>query len=215
MIARPDIDVNIPHDSSSASRLLRRIANRLRTFYLFNIRFPWIVRRGFVRIPLSVSIWSPDRKVFFGHRVQLGPRCTIQTNISFGDSILVAGEVAFIGRYDHRTDLVGNTVWGSPRGECRGIVIEDDVWIGWRATVLDGVVIGRGAVVAACAVVTRTVPPYTVVAGVPARPIGTRFNDAQIALHESKLLMSGNPHGTPGSCSALSDAPLSEGSPGQ
>ncbi len=52
-----------------------------------------------------------------------------------------------------------------------GIVVEDDVWIGSQAVVTDGVRVGRGAVVAAGAVVTRDVPPHTVVGGVPARVI--------------------------------------------
>jgi acetyltransferase-like isoleucine patch superfamily enzyme len=52
-----------------------------------------------------------------------------------------------------------------------GIVIEDDVWLGAGAIVTDGVCVGKGAVVAAGAVVTQNVAPYTVVAGVPARPI--------------------------------------------
>jgi acetyltransferase-like isoleucine patch superfamily enzyme len=51
----------------------------------------------------------------------------------------------------------------------RGIVIEDDVWLGSAAVITDGVRIGRGAVVAAGAVVTHDVPPHTVVGGVPAR----------------------------------------------
>jgi acetyltransferase-like isoleucine patch superfamily enzyme len=52
-----------------------------------------------------------------------------------------------------------------------GIVIEDDVWLGSGAVITDGVRIGKGSVVAAGAVVTKDVPPHTVVAGVPARPV--------------------------------------------
>jgi acetyltransferase-like isoleucine patch superfamily enzyme len=54
------------------------------------------------------------------------------------------------------------------------VTVGDYVWIGSRALILPGVALGEGAVVAAGAVVTRDVPPYTVVGGVPARPIGTR-----------------------------------------
>jgi acetyltransferase-like isoleucine patch superfamily enzyme len=56
-----------------------------------------------------------------------------------------------------------------------GIFIEDDVWVAAHAVVLDGVRIGRGSVVAAGAVVTEDVPPYTIVGGVPARAIGHRL----------------------------------------
>lgn len=59
----------------------------------------------------------------------------------------------------------------------QGIVVEDDVWIGAGAIITDGVRIGRGAVVAAGAVVTKDVPPHTVVAGVPARVIKTIAGD--------------------------------------
>jgi len=56
-------------------------------------------------------------------------------------------------------------------GPSKPVIIEDDVWIATRATILKGVTIGRGAVVAAGAVVTKDVPPYTIVAGVPAKVI--------------------------------------------
>jgi acetyltransferase-like isoleucine patch superfamily enzyme len=67
------------------------------------------------------------------------------------------------------------------------LTIEDDVWIGYGAIILSGVTISRGAVVAAGAVVTRNVPPYAIVAGNPARPIGARFDPQQIKRHEALL----------------------------
>ena len=51
------------------------------------------------------------------------------------------------------------------------VVIEDHVWIGFRAIVLKGVTVGRGAVVAAGAIVTKDVPPHSLVVGQPARPV--------------------------------------------
>ena len=58
------------------------------------------------------------------------------------------------------------------------IVIGNDVWIGYDAVVLAGVTVGDGAIIAARAVVTKDVPPYTIVGGVPARPIRRRFSDS-------------------------------------
>ena len=60
------------------------------------------------------------------------------------------------------------------------IVIGNDVWIGYDAVVLAGVTVGDGAIIAARAVVTKDVPPYTIVGGVPARPIRKRFSDSEI-----------------------------------
>lgn len=78
--------------------------------------------------------------------------------------------------------------WGQPwhqltqAWENRGdITIGNDVWIGYEAVILSGVTIGAGAIIAARAVVTQDVPPYTIVGGVPARPIRKRYNEASIA----------------------------------
>lgn len=61
------------------------------------------------------------------------------------------------------------------------IVVGNDVWIGYEAVILAGVTIGDGAIVAARAVITRDVPPYTIVGGVPAKAIRRRFREADIA----------------------------------
>ncbi len=61
------------------------------------------------------------------------------------------------------------------------IVIGNDVWIGYQAVILAGVTVGDGAIIGSRAVVTRDVPPYTIVGGVPAKPIRKRFDEETIA----------------------------------
>ena len=71
--------------------------------------------------------------------------------------------------------------------EYETVTIGHDVWIGTRAIVLDGITVGNGAVIAANSVVTKDVPPYAIVAGVPAKIIKYRFNDDKInKLNDSK-----------------------------
>ena len=61
------------------------------------------------------------------------------------------------------------------------ITIGNDVWLGYEAVILAGVTIGDGAIIGARAVVTRDVPPYTIAAGVPAKPLHKRFDEQTIA----------------------------------
>ena len=82
--------------------------------------------------------------------------------------------------------------WGlDPKDICRAwdnkgdIVIGSDVWIGYEAVILSGVKIGDGAIIGTRAVVTKDVPPYTIVGGVPARPIRKRFDEKTIAALEA------------------------------
>ena len=63
-------------------------------------------------------------------------------------------------------------------------MIGNDVWIGYEALILAGVTVGDGAIIAGRAVVTKDVPPYTIVGGVPAKPIRKRFDDDTIAALE-------------------------------
>ena len=62
------------------------------------------------------------------------------------------------------------------------IVIGNDVWIGYEAVIMAGVIIGDGAIIGTRAVVTKDVPPYTIVGGIPARPIRTRFSEEEISM---------------------------------
>lgn len=74
-----------------------------------------------------------------------------------------------------------------PKEMDKDVVVESDVWIGRNVTLLSGVTIGRGCTVAACAVVTKSMPPYCVVAGIPAKPIKRKWTIDEILYHESQL----------------------------
>ncbi len=123
----------------------------------------------------------------------LSPRCHLNnTTVGRYSSI---GREAICGLGIHPTEFVSTSpafyrksnVTGLELVECdvpfveyKRILIGNDVWIGARAVVLDGVTIGDGAIVGACAVVTKDVPPFAIVAGVPAKILRYRFSENKI-----------------------------------
>lgn len=72
-------------------------------------------------------------------------------------------------------------------GYDKDVIIEEDVWIGSRVTILMGVTVGRDTTIAAGSVVTKDVPPYSIVGGVPAKVIKDYWTEEQIKEHELKI----------------------------
>jgi len=139
------------------------------------------------------SILFAPRRLVIGRDVYIGKFCTIECDGKIGDYVMLANTVGLIGRFDHDHRCVGKPIRHAPwigdpdyRGAGRGleIIIGDDVWIGYGAVVLSGVTVGRGAIIAAGSVVTSDIPPYAVAAGNPAKKVGQRFTDVEIAAHE-------------------------------
>lgn len=174
-----DLMNNVVPDRATPILIMRSVANSIRTWYMKNIKFRWIKSNGFLRIPFETKIWSPHRDVTFGHHVQFGPHCIIQCDIEFGNYVLVASNVSFIGKDDHIVDKVGTPVWNSGRGDSFKTYVGNDVWIGHGAIILAGVRIGDGAIVAAGSIVVKDVPSGTIVGGNPARVIKNRFLDSE------------------------------------
>ena len=110
--------------------------------------------------------------VEFGAHCTVNPYAMISGKLRCGDGVRIASHASIVG-FNHGFDDPAVPIHAQAH-ESRGITIEDDVWIGANAVVLDGVTVGQGAVVAAGAVVSKDVPPSGIVGGVPARIIRYR-----------------------------------------
>lgn len=122
-------------------------------------------------IPKGSTFYCTEVPLTIGKKVIFGPNPTIITG-------------------DHRTDIIGKFIIDSheklPENDAP-VVIEDDVWTGANVTILKGVTIGRGSVIAAGAIVTKSCPPYSIIGGVPAKVLKYRFTIEEVLKHEQIL----------------------------
>ncbi|MGC2297385.1 MAG: CatB-related O-acetyltransferase [Acidobacteriaceae bacterium] len=167
--------------------IYQRLGNAVRTFYMFGLRYRWVLYGRDVHVQTTSTFFSPRRIAVIGDHVGIGAYCEFGCDIHIGHHVLIASHCGFLSRDAHTYDLPGTTMFDGPRSDRQGIVIEDDVWIGFGVIVLSGVTIGRGSVIAAGAVVSQDVPPYSIVAGNPARVVKERFRADQIEEHERVL----------------------------
>lgn len=114
--------------------------------------------------------------IHIGEDSTINPYCLLSGGggVDIGSGVRIASHTVIISS-NHIFDDPSRYIF--TQGETReGVVIEDDVWIGAGARILDGVTIGKGTVVGAGSVVTRSTEPYSVVVGVPARKVSSRLN---------------------------------------
>jgi len=121
------------------------------------------------------GVWKPGPSIVVGDRCFLGAGCEFNARlrIEVGNQCLIAAGSRFV---DHDHDLSGVGPLPPRSGLSAPIVLHDRAWIGANAVILKGVEIGEGAVIAAGAVVTKSVPPNEIHGGIPARRIGERGN---------------------------------------
>jgi len=139
----------------------------------------------------------PTKSYFFyktisiGNNVYIGPGAMFlasESSIEIGDKVLFGPNVSIIGG-NHSVHIIGKFMADYKLADKRPsddqpVIIEEDVWIGSGAYILNGVTVGRGAIIAAGAVVNKNVPPYAIAGGVPARIIKYRWSPDEIMKHE-------------------------------
>lgn len=130
---------------------------------------------------------SKASNTVLGRYASFGPHCEFNSPLVIGDLTMLSSEVLVIGQ-DHdafNTKLPMRIAF--PDNERPLTVIESDCWVGARVTIMEGVRIGRGSVVGANSVVTKSIPPYSIAVGIPARVIKQRFNDDDMKLYDKYL----------------------------
>lgn len=120
--------------------------------------------KRFIQTGCDIRIWQNATLELGSGYFNNGVQIVCQDHIKIGNNVVVARDVIIRDSDAHHLDMPDYRM-------TRPVVIEDNVWIASRAVVMKGVTIGEGAVVAAGAIVTKDVPPHTLVAGVPAKVI--------------------------------------------
>ncbi|WP_158828568.1 acyltransferase [Mucilaginibacter lacusdianchii] len=160
---------------------------KLRNEYLRRITYrKYQIGSGF-HSGIRVRIWA-RQKVVIGKNFYIGRDSFIESDVVIGDNVIWANRVALVGRYDHHYQQIGMPIRLASQirdadynwlGVDSLTIIEDDVWVGYNTTIMSGVTIQTGSIIAAGSVVTKDVEPYSIYAGVPARKVKDRFNSKE------------------------------------
>ena len=111
--------------------------------------------------------------VTIGDDSGIGKDCELHGEVHIGNHVMMAAECVFYTR-NHETSRLDVPMIKQGETEPKAIYVGDDVWLGRRVMVMPGVHIGEHSIIAAGAVVTKDVPPYSIMGGVPARVVGSR-----------------------------------------
>lgn len=162
------------------NREWRKINSDNTTSISENIRMDHVSVGNYTYGGINALMFDGNSKLIIGNYCSIGPDVCFVVSADH--------EMNHISTFPYKVKVLGNQYEGVSKGD---IIVDDDVWIGCGATILSGVHIGQGAVIAAGAVVTKDVPPYAVVGGVPAKVIKYRFEpeiiDELLKVDYSKL----------------------------
>lgn len=160
---------------------------KLRDLFLARIRWRKYKIGKHFHAGIRVRLWAKS-KLEIGDYFYIGRDSFIETDCTVGDYVIFGNRVAIVGRYDHNYQQIGVPTRLAMQMQdadynWKGLglitVIEDDVWVGYGSTILSGVKIGTGSIIAAGSVVTKDVEPYSIYGGFPAKKLKDRFDTAE------------------------------------
>ena len=160
-----------------------------------NTKYPQITSSSL--FDTSVNIYSPENLIM-EEQTSIGPNSTIMNSrakfimkkysfsgpqllVITGNHMPIIG-IPLIAVSDSHKDMIDKN-----HEYDKNIIVDEDVWIGARVTLLNGVHISRGTIIAAGSVVVKDTLPYSIVGGCPARTIKQRWTNEEIIQHESKV----------------------------
>jgi len=146
-------------------------------------------------------IFNPRKSSFSYKTISVGNNVGIgegaffiasKSHIHIGNNIAFAPNVTIRGG-NHRYDIVGKWITDYKESDKKPtddepVYIEDDCWIASNVVILKGVTIGRGSIVAAGAIVNKSIPPYSIVGGIPAKILKFRWNHVENIMEHEKIL---------------------------
>ena len=130
------------------------------------------------------AFFTPSLSI--GDNSGIGIHCEVYGPVTIGNDVMMGPEVV-IYTSGHRYDQIDIPMWKQGSTPVEPVMIGNDVWIGRRAMIMPGVTVGDGSIIGAGAVVTKNVPPYSIVGGVPARVIKMRFDELTLKAHKEKM----------------------------
>jgi chloramphenicol O-acetyltransferase type B len=170
----------------------------IRNTYLQKIKYRhYQIADGFYA-GARVRIWG-KQKIVIGKNFYIGRDSFIESDVIIGDNVIWANRVALVGKYDHHYQQIGSSTRlamqirdANYNWKGLGVIttIEDDVWVGYNSTILSGVVIKEGSIIAAGSLVTKDVEPYSIYAGAPAKKVGNRFETNEELQQHLKIVQS-------------------------
>jgi chloramphenicol O-acetyltransferase type B len=177
--------------------MIVNILKKIRNKYLLDVKYRrYSIGSGF-HAGVRVRLWAKST-LKIGKNFYIGRDSFIETDCVIGDNVIFGNKVAIVGKYDHNYQQIGKAVrlastirdsdysW---KGLGLITMIGNDVWIGYGSTIIQGVEISEGAIIAAGSVVTKNVEAYSIYGGNPAKKIADRFESIKDLEEHCRLLV--------------------------